>query len=79
MANGTGYLHITASRITGEQLAAGHAELTEVEAWALGQLLKRISHSDCRLNAADDNEAYLMMDSLAKLQRMLSDVGIAPR
>lgn len=79
MANGTGYLHITASRITAEQLAAGHAELTEVEAWALGQLLKRISHSDCRLNAADDDEAYLMMDSLAKLQRMLSDVGIAPR
>ena len=79
MANGPGYLHITTSRIAGEQPAAGHAELTEGEAWALGQLLKRISHSDCRLNAADDDEAYLMMDSLGKLQRMLSDAGIAPR
>lgn len=55
------------------------AELTDAQAWALAELCKRITWSDCRRNAVDDNEAYLMIDATAKLGSLLAKVGYAPR
>ena len=54
-------------------------ELPDGEALALAQLCKRISHADCRSNAVNDDEAYIMMDAIAKLQRALAESGYSPR
>ncbi|WP_367154680.1 hypothetical protein [Methylomonas sp. HYX-M1] len=54
-------------------------ELPDKEALALAQLCKRISWSDCRENAVNDDEAYIMMDAIAKLQKSLAESGYAPR
>lgn len=54
-------------------------ELTDAQAWALAELCKRITWSDCRSNAVDDNEAYLMIDATAKLGGLLAKIGYAPR
>ncbi|TPQ24914.1 hypothetical protein [Methylomonas koyamae] len=55
------------------------AELQPYQAEALAQLCKRIGWSDCRSNASNDDEAYRMMDAIAKLQRALAESGFAPR
>lgn len=54
-------------------------ELDHKEAVALAQLVKRITWSDLRGCAVDDDEAYLMRDAIGKLQRALRDEGYAPR
>lgn len=54
-------------------------ELTEAEAWAHAQFLKRVGWRDYRSNAVDDDEARVMRDAGNKVQRALADVGYAPR
>ena len=54
-------------------------ELSSKEAWALAQLCKRITFSDCMSNATDKDEAYLMIDATTKVGKILAGVGIAPR
>lgn len=53
--------------------------LPDDEALALAQLCKRIGYGDCRANAVDNAEAYVMMDALAKLQKGLANAGYSPR
>lgn len=55
------------------------AELTDAQAWALAELCKRITWSDCRSNAVSDQEAYLMIDATAKLGTALARAGYSPR
>ena len=45
-------------------------DLTDAEALHLAQFLKRVTFSDFRSNAQDDDEAYAMRDA---------DAGYAPR
>ena len=52
----------------------GDAELTEAQALALAQLVKRITWSEMRSNAVDD-----MRDAICKLQEALAGAGYAPR
>ncbi|GGG58825.1 hypothetical protein GCM10011403_15250 [Pseudohongiella nitratireducens] len=54
-------------------------ELSDAQALALAQLVKRVGWQEVRVNAVDDDEAYLMKDALASLQRSLADSGYAPR
>ncbi len=54
-------------------------ELSDAQALALAQLVKRVGWQEVRVNAVDDDEAYLMKDTLASLQRSLADSGYAPR
>ncbi len=54
-------------------------ELSDAQALALAQLVKRVGWQEVRVNAVDDDEAYLMKDVLASLQRSLADCGYAPR
>lgn len=54
-------------------------ELSGLQAWALAQLVKRISWKEVRINAVNDNEAYEMIDAIARLQASLADTGYAPR
>lgn len=53
--------------------------LTEAEAWALAQLVKRIGWSEWRGISADDAEAYLMRDATDRLAVGLREAGYAPR
>jgi len=53
--------------------------LSDEQAWALAQLLKRLGYSDCRGLAIDDNEAWLMMVAAERVRQALAEVGYAPR
>ena len=54
-------------------------ELTDAEALALAQFVKRAGWRDYRVNASSDDEAYLMKDAGGKIQSALADAGYAPR
>ena len=54
-------------------------ELTEDEAMAMAQFLKRYIWTDVRKSAVDDAEAYLMRDAFTSIQHSLEDVGYSPR
>lgn len=60
-------------------IVALSVSLTEVEALALAQLMKRIGWSEWRRNAIDDEEAYVMRDACERVQEGLAQVGFAPR
>lgn len=55
------------------------AELTDAEAWAFAQLLKRVGLSDYMVNAVDADEARVMQQAGEKLRRALGEAGYAPR
>ncbi|WP_175772835.1 DUF7706 family protein [Paraburkholderia phenazinium] len=65
--------------VTDRDASSGVAEMSEVEAMALAQLCKRITFSDMRSCAVDDNEAYVIRDAIDKLQGALKAAGYAPR
>jgi len=54
-------------------------ELSDAQALALAQLVKRVGWQEVRVNAVDDDEAYLMREALSALQKGLSESGYAPR
>lgn len=54
-------------------------QLTDEQAMALAQFVKRVSWSEIRTNAVSDADAYTMRDSISKLQDALADAGYAPR
>lgn len=53
--------------------------LTEPEAWDFAQFLKRAGFSDYRSNAADQDEAYRMLNVGEKVRGALAAAGIDPR
>lgn len=53
--------------------------LSDDEAQALAQYLKRYIWTDVRKSAVNDEEAYLMRDAFNVIQRELSEAGYAPR
>ncbi|HRO60255.1 MAG TPA: hypothetical protein PK177_13990 [Burkholderiaceae bacterium] len=53
--------------------------LTDADAAALAQFVKRCTWSTMRTHSVDDGEAYRMRDAIEKLQRALADAGYAPR
>lgn len=54
-------------------------ELTQSEALALAQFVKRVGWSEMRENAVDENEAYEIKAAIYKLQDALAASGYAPR
>jgi len=54
-------------------------EVSEVEALALAQFVKRCGFSDWRNNAVDETEAYQMKDAFNQLQQGLNNSGFRPR
>lgn len=54
-------------------------ELSEAEAMAYAQFLKRVGWRDYRENAVNDDETYLMRDAGYKIQGALIEQGYAPR
>jgi len=55
------------------------AELSDSEALAFAQFLKRAGHSDYHANAVDTDEAYEMLYAGEKIRRALAEAGYAPR
>lgn len=55
------------------------AQLSHEEALALAQLVKRLSWSEMRGCAVDDNECYVIRAAVGKLQDALGRAGYAPR
>ena len=56
-----------------------HVELTEEEAQAYAQFLKRVGLADYRVNAQNEAEAYLMQQTGEKVRKALADAGFSPR
>jgi hypothetical protein len=54
-------------------------ELSENQAWAFAQFLKRVTFSDYLSNAVSKDEAYTMVDAGQKIQAALAEIGFAPR
>lgn len=54
-------------------------ELTDEEAEAVAQLLKRIGFNDCRSMADSEEEAYAMCGGLSRVREALGKVGFSPR
>lgn len=57
----------------------GYDELTDAQTLALAQFVKRLTWSDMRGCAVDDDEAYEIRDAVGKLQNALARAGYAPR
>lgn len=53
--------------------------LSDAEALALAQFVKRLSWSSMRECAVDEAETYQIRDGIDLLQRALADAGYAPR
>ena len=53
--------------------------INEQTAMALAQFVKRVGWQEFRQNAVNDDEAYLIGDGVAALQRALNQAGYAPR
>jgi dissimilatory sulfite reductase (desulfoviridin) alpha/beta subunit len=54
-------------------------ELSDDQALALAQFVKRVGWSEFRTNAVDDNEAATIRSAVDVLQKSLADAGYAPR
>lgn len=54
-------------------------ELSEEEALAYAQFLKRIGYSDYRSSASSESEAYLMRDAGYSIRKALAEEGFDPR
>jgi len=53
--------------------------MTEAQILALAQFVKRVGWNEIRANAVNDDEAYLIRDSISELQDALARIGYAPR
>lgn len=56
-----------------------HATLTDEQALAFSQFLKRVCFKDYEINAVSKDEAYLMVDAGEVLRASLAQSGYAPR
>ena len=54
-------------------------EMTEEQAAAFAQFLKRVGVSDYRNLSVDDQEAYAMQEAGEKIRRALGEAGYPPR
>jgi hypothetical protein len=53
--------------------------LTHEQAWEFAQFLKRVTFSEYRNNATNDDEAYEMRDAGDQIRRALAEKGYSPR
>ena len=56
-----------------------HLELTDDQAYALAQFVKRVGWQEWRQNAVDDGEAALMREAFGQIAKALADYGYSPR
>lgn len=61
------------------ELVTVSMDLTDSQAWALAQFVKRVGWQEFRTCAVDDNEAYEIRSGVDALQKALANAGYAPR
>ena len=54
-------------------------ELTDDQAWAFAEFLKRSTFDDYRGRAVSRDEAYTMIAACEAIRKALADIGYAPR
>lgn len=54
-------------------------ELTQSQALALAQFVKRLTWSEIQACAVDEAETYQMRDAVNLLQKSLAEAGFSPR
>lgn len=54
-------------------------DLSQAQALALAQFVKRVGWSEFRTNATDDDEAALIRSAVDVQQKSLAEAGYAPR
>lgn len=54
-------------------------ELSDDQAWAFAEFLKRVGYGDYRPLAVDESEAYDMIYAGGKVRAALAEQGYAPR
>jgi hypothetical protein len=54
-------------------------ELTDEQAWAFAQFLKRSTFDDYRSRAVSKDEVYVMIAACEAIRKALAEVGYAPR
>ena len=54
-------------------------ELSDAQAWAFAQFLKRSTFDDYRGRAVSKDETYAMIDACEALREALAEIGYAPR
>lgn len=54
-------------------------ELTQSQALALAQFVKRLTWSEIQACAVDEDETYQMRDAVNLLQKSLAEAGFSPR
>jgi hypothetical protein len=55
------------------------AELSDAQAWAFAQFLKRSTFDDYRGRAVNEDEAYAMIEACEALRKALAEIGYSPR
>ncbi|HCR2979593.1 DUF7706 family protein [Serratia marcescens] len=60
-------------------IVAVTTELTQSQALALAQFVKRLTWSEIQACAVDENETYEMRDAVNLLQKSLAEAGFSPR
>lgn len=60
-------------------IAADRRTLSDEEAWAFAQMLKRITWSEMRSLSVDTSETEEMKAAVLKVQAAFAEAGIAPR
>ncbi|MBH3029550.1 DUF7706 family protein [Serratia liquefaciens] len=60
-------------------IVAVTTELTQIQALALAQFVKRLTWSEIQACAVDENETYEMRDAVNLLQKSLAEAGFSPR
>jgi hypothetical protein len=66
-------------RMTMENIITITVELSDEQAQAYAQFLKRTCFNDYAANAVDKDEAYTMVDAGEKIRKALAEAGYAPR
>lgn len=62
-----------------ETVKIGPMFLSDSEALALAQLVKRIGYEEVSNNAVDKDEAQEMLNALAEVAKVLGEAGYSPR
>ncbi len=62
-----------------DQILTLEMNMSDAQAIALAQLVKRISYRELRTNASSDTEADRMREAISELQDALARSGYAPR
>lgn len=72
-------LYMAPAKIDSRKETTFTLSITEQEAYAFAQFLKRVQFDDFRRRAVDDEDAYEMQAAAGKIRNALAEAGFSPR